>query len=202
MGVYGSCCRQEPYGGIAMQHDTHHGQHSHHADHSGHAGHVDHMSHVDHSTHAGHQPGKVGWAMAAQATLHCLTGCAIGEILGMVIGTALGWGNMATMVLAIVLAFFFGYTLTLRSILKAGVDFGTALRVALAADTLSIAVMELIDNGVIALWPGAMDATLSDTLFWGALALSLAVAFVATTPVNKWMIGRGKGHAVVHQYHH
>ncbi|WP_405721364.1 DUF4396 domain-containing protein [Streptomyces sp. NBC_00046] len=170
-----------------------------HADHSAHTG-GDTRS--GHAAHAGHQPGKVGWAMAARATLHCLTGCAIGEILGMVIGTALGWGNVATMVLAIVLAFLLGYTLTLRSILKAGVDFGTALRVAFAADTLSIAVMELIDNGVIALWPGAMDATLADTLFWGALAISLAVAFVATTPVNKWMIGRGKGHAVVHQYHH
>ncbi|MEU2126807.1 DUF4396 domain-containing protein [Streptomyces sp. NPDC018352] len=191
-----------------MQHDTHHGRHdrhSGHADHSAHADHADHSdhaSHADHTGHSAHSVGKVGWAMAARATLHCLTGCAIGEILGMVIGAALGWGNMATMVLAIVLAFFFGYTLTLRSILKAGVDFGTALRVAFAADTLSIAVMELIDNGVIALWPGAMDATLADTLFWGALAISLAVAFVATTPVNKWMIGRGKGHAVVHQYHH
>ncbi|WTC85039.1 DUF4396 domain-containing protein [Streptomyces sp. NBC_01637] len=140
--------------------------------------------------------------MAARATLHCLTGCAIGEILGMVIGTALGWGNAETMVLAIILAFAFGYALTLRSILKAGVDFRTAFRVALAADTLSIAMMELIDNGVIALWPGAMDAQLADALFWGALALSLAVAFAVTTPVNKWMIGRGKGHAVVHRYHH
>ncbi|MEU2839476.1 DUF4396 domain-containing protein [Streptomyces sp. NPDC007076] len=182
-------------------HDTHEGQHSHHADHSGHPDHVSHAGHTNHSSHAGHRPGTVGWAMAAQATLHCLTGCAIGEILGMVIGTAFGWGNMATMVLAIVLAFFFGYSLTLRSVVKAGVDLRTALRVAFAADTLSIAVMELIDNGVIALWPGAMDATLADTLFWGALALSLAVAFVVTTPVNKWMIGRGKGHAVVHQYH-
>ncbi|MFB7011119.1 DUF4396 domain-containing protein [Streptomyces sp. NPDC056237] len=163
---------------------------------------MSHAADIDHAGHTGHHPGKVGWAMAARATLHCLTGCAIGEVLGMVIGTALGWGNMATMVLAIVLAFFFGYTLTLRSIRRAGVDFRTALRVALAADTLSIAVMELIDNGVIALWPGAMDATLTDALFWGALALSLGIAFVVTTPVNKWMIGRGKGHAVVHQYHH
>ncbi|WP_443051496.1 DUF4396 domain-containing protein [Streptomyces sp. JV184] len=194
-----------------MQHDAHEVQHSHHAGHSdrpghsgnvSHAGHAGHVGHVDHSGHVGHRPGTVGWAMAARATLHCLTGCAIGEILGMVIGTAFGWGNMATMVLAIVLAFFFGYSLTLRSVVKAGVDLRTALRVAFAADTLSIAVMELIDNGVIALWPGAMDATLADTLFWGALALSLAVAFVVTTPVNKWMIGRGKGHAVVHRYHH
>ncbi|MFC9623848.1 DUF4396 domain-containing protein [Streptomyces sp. NPDC056930] len=194
-----------------MKHDTQHEphsrhergeQHGQHTDHSRHVDHGEHEAHSGHTGHTGHHPAKAGWAMAAQATLHCLTGCAIGEILGMVIGTALGWSNMQTMVLAIVLAFFFGYTLTLRSIRKAGVDFRTALRVALAADTLSIAVMELIDNGVIALWPGAMDATLSDPLFWGALALSLAVAFVVTTPVNKWMIGRGKGHAVVHQYHH
>jgi hypothetical protein len=140
--------------------------------------------------------------MAAQATLHCLTGCAIGEVLGMIIGTALGWANMATMVLAIALAFFFGYSLTLRGVLKAGVDLKAAIRVALAADTLSIAVMELIDNGVIALWPGAMDAHLDDAKFWWVLAIALVAAFFITTPVNKWMIGRGKGHAVVHQYHH
>jgi len=119
-----------------------------------------------------------------------------------VIGTAFGWGNLPTTVMAIVLAFFFGYSLTLRGVLKAGVGFRTALRVALAADTLSIAVMELIDNGVIALWPDAMDAELADVLFWTSLAISLVIAFVATTPVNKWMIGRGKGHAVVHQHHH
>ncbi|MFZ3594098.1 DUF4396 domain-containing protein [Streptomyces sp. BH104] len=166
-----------------MQHETHTG-HEHHA---------------HHGTHG--SGGKVTWSMAAQATLHCLTGCAIGEVLGMVIGTALGWGNVPTMILAIALAFFFGYTLTLRGVLKAGVDFRTAFRVALAADTLSIAVMELIDNGVIALWPNAMDAHLSDGLFWGALAASLAIAFVVTTPVNRWMIGRGKGHAVVQRYH-
>ncbi|MFJ5634781.1 DUF4396 domain-containing protein [Streptomyces goshikiensis] len=148
-----------------------------------------------------HDHGKASWSMAARATLHCLTGCAIGEVLGMVIGTALGWGNLPTMILAIVLAFVFGYALTLRGILSAGVDPRTAVRVALAADTLSIAVMELIDNGVILLWPGAMDARLSERLFWIALAISLAIAFVVTTPVNKWMIGRGKGHAVVHRFH-
>ena len=148
------------------------------------------------------QPAAATWSMAAQATLHCLTGCAIGEVLGMVIGTAFGWGNVPTTILAIVLAFFFGYSLTLRGVLRAGVDFRTAFRVALAADTLSIAVMELIDNGVIVLWPDAMDAQLADLLFWGSLAISLALAFLVTTPVNKWMIGRGKGHAVVHGYHH
>ncbi|MFB7055572.1 DUF4396 domain-containing protein [Streptomyces vinaceus] len=159
--------------------------------------------HEEHHQHHGGDGGRGGasWAMAARATLHCLTGCAVGEVLGMVIGTALGWGNVPTMILAIILAFFFGYALTLRGILAAGVDLRTAVRVALAADTLSIAVMELIDNGVIALWPGAMDAHLSEALFWIALAISLALAFVVTTPVNKWMIGRGKGHAVVHRYH-
>ncbi|GAB7034053.1 DUF4396 domain-containing protein [Streptomyces sp. NPDC021749] len=168
-----------------MRHDTEHGAQ---------AGHVRHEAHD-------HGPGGVSWATAARATLHCLTGCALGEILGMVIGTALAWPNVPTMVLAIALAFAFGYALTLRGVRKAGVDFGTAFRVALAADTLSIAVMELIDNGVIALWPSAMDAQLSDRLFWGALAASLALAFAVTTPVNRWMIGRGRGHAVVHRYH-
>ncbi|MCX4551609.1 DUF4396 domain-containing protein [Streptomyces sp. NBC_01387] len=172
-----------------MQHSTH----PHHEQHS-HPGH--------HETHPAGHGGGVSWSMAARATLHCLTGCAIGEILGMVIGTAFGWGNAPTMITAIVLAFFFGYSLTLRSILRAGVGFKAAFRVALAADTLSIAVMELIDNGVITLWPSAMNAQLADALFWTSLALSLVLAFAVTTPVNKWMIGRGKGHAVVHRYHH
>ncbi|GHE50748.1 hypothetical protein GCM10018785_20610 [Streptomyces longispororuber] len=177
-----------------MQHDAHAGHHHDHAQHT-------HGAHAHHGTHGGGS-GKVSWAVAARATLHCLTGCAIGEVLGMVIGTALGWGNVPTMALAIALAFLFGYSLTLRGVLKAGVDLRAAIRVALAADTLSIAVMELIDNGVIALWPGGMDAHLSDAMFWWVLALALAAAFVITTPVNKWMIGRGKGHAVVHRYHH
>ncbi|MFE6071296.1 DUF4396 domain-containing protein [Streptomyces sp. NPDC056525] len=201
-----------------MQHDAHahhdHSAHGTHADHESHDGHKGHEGHEGHEgrqeRHGGHHeghgahhaPGKASWSMAARATLHCLTGCAIGEVLGMIIGTALGWGNMETMILAIILAFFFGYALTLRGILAAGVDFKTAFKVALAADTLSIAVMEIIDNGVIALWPGAMDAHLSDPIFWIVLAIALAAAFVITTPVNKWLIGRGKGHAVVHQYHH
>ncbi|MFF4267783.1 DUF4396 domain-containing protein [Streptomyces virginiae] len=176
--------------------------HESHAGHEGHEGHGNHQAHGSHHEHAHGAGGSVSWGMAARATLHCLTGCAIGEVLGMIIGTALGWGNVQTMILAIVLAFFFGYALTLRGVLTAGVDLRTAIRVALAADTLSIAVMELIDNGVIALWPGAMDAHLSEPLFWIVLAIALAAAFVITTPVNKWMIGRGKGHAVVHRYHH
>lgn len=142
------------------------------------------------------------WRMATSATLHCLTGCAIGEVLGMIIGTALGWGNLATIVLAVALAFVFGYALTMRGVLKAGVGFKQALKVALAADTVSIIVMEIIDNTVMVVVPGAMEAGLSSGLFWGALAFSLAVAFVLTVPVNKWLIGRGAGHAVVHAYHH
>jgi hypothetical protein len=141
------------------------------------------------------------WAVAAAATLHCLTGCAIGEVLGMVFGTALGLPNTATVVLSIGLAFGFGYSLTMRSVLGAGLDVRAALKVALAADTVSIAVMELIDNAFILAIPGAMDAGLGSVLFWGSLAASLAVAFVLTTPLNRWMIARGKGHAVVHPYH-
>ncbi|WP_327111567.1 DUF4396 domain-containing protein [Streptomyces sp. NBC_01341] len=154
-----------------------------------------------HTAHEGHPRGGVTWGSAAKATLHCLTGCAVGEILGMVIGTALAWGNAPTMILAITLAFVFGYSFTLFAIRGAGLDVRAALKVALAADTVSIAVMELVDNGIIALVPGAMEAQLADGLFWWALLGGLAVAFVITTPVNKWMIGRGKGHAVVHAYH-
>lgn len=172
------------------------------------AGHTPHPgitteAHGHHGAHGHpHTPAGATWPTAARATLHCLTGCAVGEVLGMVIGTAFGWGNAPTTVLAIVLAFFFGYSLTLRGILTAGVGFRTAFRVALAADTLSIAVMELIDNGVIVLWPTAMDAKPADALFWFSLAVSLVIAFAVTTPVNKWLIGRGKGHAAVHRYHH
>jgi hypothetical protein len=142
------------------------------------------------------------WGMASQATVHCLTGCAIGEVLGMVIGTALGWPVLPTVLLAIVLAFFFGYLLTMRGVLRAGVDFRSAVRIALAADTASIAIMELVDNAVLVGIPGAMDAGLTSALFWGSLAFSLVVAFVVTVPFNKWMIGRGQGHAVVHTHHH
>ncbi len=145
---------------------------------------------------------SVPWATSATATLHCLTGCAIGEVLGMVIGTAAGLHNAATVVLSIALAFVFGYALTIRGVLRAGVGLRQALQVALAADTISITVMEIVDNAVILAVPGAMDAGLSSALFWGALAFSLVVAFVLTTPVNRWMISRGKGHAVVHAYHH
>ncbi len=141
------------------------------------------------------------WAMAAQATLHCLTGCAIGEVLGMVIGTAAGFHNAGTIVLSIVLAFVFGYALTMRGVITSGLTLGAAFTVALAADTVSIAVMELIDNAVIVAIPGAMDAGLGNWLFWASLAFSLAVAFVVTTPVNRWMISRGLGHAVVHGHH-
>ena len=144
---------------------------------------------------------RAPWAAAASATLHCLTGCAIGEVLGMVLGTALDLDNAATVMLSIALAFVFGYGLTMRGVLGAGVSFGAALQVALAADTVSIAVMELLDNAFVLAVPGAMDAGLTSALFWTSLAASLAVAFLLTTPLNRWMISRGRGHALVHQYH-
>ncbi|WP_404383613.1 DUF4396 domain-containing protein [Knoellia locipacati] len=161
----------------------------------------------NHTTHANHPPvsvpdGRALWNQAASATLHCLTGCAIGEVLGLVIGTALGLSNLATIALAIGLAFVFGYALTLTPVLRAGVPLATALGVTFAADTASITVMEVVDNAIMLVVPGAMDAGLTSWVFWGALAFALAVAFVVTVPVNRWLIARGKGHAVVHRYHH
>jgi hypothetical protein len=139
---------------------------------------------------------------AVRATLHCLTGCAIGEVLGMVIATALGWGDLASIALSVVLAFGFGYALTLGPVVRAGVAPARAARLALAADTVSIAVMELVDNGFLLLVPGAMAAGLGEGLFWWSLALGLAVAFVVAVPVNRRLIARGRGHAVVHDFHH
>jgi hypothetical protein len=138
---------------------------------------------------------------AFSATAHCLTGCAIGEVLGMVLATWWGWGNFASIVLAIALAFFFGYSLTVGPVFRAGVPFRRALPVAFASDTASISVMEIVDNGFILLVPGAIDAELNDRLFWWSLGVSLIIAFVFALPLNRWLIARGKGHAVVHAYH-
>ena len=140
--------------------------------------------------------------IAFLATVHCLSGCAIGEILGMIIGTALGWGDLATILLAIVLAFFFGYSLTMLPLLRAGIALGAAVPLALASDTISIAVMELVDNAIMLLIPGAMDAGLGNLLFWGSLAVALLIAGAVAFPVNRWLIDRGKGHAVVHGRSH
>jgi hypothetical protein len=137
---------------------------------------------------------------AWSATLHCLTGCSIGEIAGMVIGTGLGWSNGATISLAVMLAFIVGYAFTLAPLVKA-MPLGEALKLALAADTASIATMELVDNAVMLVVPGAMDAPLDSVLFWASLAFALAVAAVAAFPVNRWLIARGRGHAVVHAHH-
>ncbi|MGW5647297.1 DUF4396 domain-containing protein [Saccharopolyspora sp. NPDC003752] len=156
-----------------------------------------------HHGHADHRrlTGRALTRSAISATLHCLTGCAIGEVLGMVIGTALGLSNVATILLAVALAFVFGYGLTIMPVLRSGLAFGAALGVALASDTLSIAVMEIVDNLIVVVIPGAMDAGLTSPLFWGSLAVSLAIAFVLTVPVNRVLIARGKGHAVAHRYH-
>jgi len=139
--------------------------------------------------------------LAFSATAHCLTGCAIGEVLGIVIGTALGWSDFATIALAVVLAFFFGYSLTMLPLLRSGMALGAVLPLAFAADTLSITVMEIVDNAVMLMVPGAMEAGLASLLFWGSLAFALAVAFVVAFPVNRYLISRGKGHAVVHEHH-
>jgi uncharacterized membrane protein len=136
--------------------------------------------------------------LAVSATAHCLFGCAIGEVLGMIIGTALSWGNGATVALSVVLAFISGYALTLTPLLKAGLSVAIATRLALAADTVSITIMEIVDNAIMLGIPGAMDAGLTDWLFWGSLVLSLLVAGLAAYPANRWLIARGRGHAVVH----
>ena len=139
--------------------------------------------------------------LAARATTHCLTGCAIGEVLGLVIATQLGWHDLPSIALAIVLAFVFGYALTLRGLLGAGLDLSGALRLAFASDTISISVMEIVDNLIVLAIPGAMAAGLVDPLFWGSLALSLGVAWLVAFPVNRWLIARGRGHAVIHDLH-
>ena len=151
-------------------------------------------------SHAYHQATSTS-RLALQATIHCLTGCGIGEIVGLAGGTAVGLGNMATLVLGIVLAYTFGYALTLVPLLRAGMPFLRASGITFAAETLSITTMEIVDNVVVVAIPGAMDAGLGDFLFWGSLAVSLVLAFVAAFPVNRWLIGRGLGHAVVHGAH-
>ena len=151
-------------------------------------------------THEAHRAPSLN-RLAVQATTHCLIGCGIGEVLGLVIATALGWTTFASIALAVVLAFVFGYALTLRPLLGSGMSLRAAAGLAFAADTVSITVMEIVDNGIILVIPGAMDAGLDSLLFWGSLALALAIAWVVAFPVNRWLIARGRGHAVVHGSH-
>lgn len=171
--------------------------------------HAPHAHHAHHHHHAHHAPQAQGHAAPASlnvtafwATLHCLSGCAVGEVLGMVIGTAMGLSNGATIALAVVLAFAFGYAFTMFPLLRARMTLRQAAKLALAADTASIAIMEIVDNAVMLAIPGAMDAPLSQPLFWGALALALVIAGMAAYPLNRWLISRGAGHAVVHAHHH
>ncbi len=159
-------------------------------------------SHPDHRDHHGSQVAIPSLnRVAFSATVHCLTGCAIGEVLGMVIGTALGWGAGATIALAVVLAFLFGYALTMLPLLRSGMAFGTAVGLAFASDTASITFMEIVDNAIMLVIPGAMDAPLSSPLFWGSLAVALVVAGAFAFPLNRWLIARGRGHALIHAHH-
>lgn len=151
--------------------------------------------------HPAHKPASSLDRLAFSATVHCLTGCAIGEVLGMVIGTAIGWGTGATIALAVGLAFLFGYGLTMLPLLRSGIAFGTATSLAFASDTASITIMEIVDNAIMLAIPGAMDAPLSSPLFWGSLAVALVIAGAFAFPVNRWLIARGRGHALVHAHH-
>ncbi len=162
-----------------------------------------HAHHHGHNRrgHMGHEAPLNLNRLAFSATVHCLTGCAIGEVLGMVIGTALGWGNGATIALAVGLAFLFGYGLTMLPLLRSGMAFGTAIGLALASDTASITIMEVVDNAIMLVIPGAMDAPLSSPLFWGSLTVALVIAGAFAFPVNRWLIARGRGHALVHAHH-
>ena len=173
-----------------MQHGDH-GQHAHHG--------TTHAQDAPASA-AGERTPSLG-RTAFSATVHCLTGCAIGEVLGMVIGTALRWSNPATVAISVVLAFFFGYALTTRPLLRSGLAFTAAAKLALAADTISITIMEIVDNAIMLVIPGAMDAGLGSALFWGSLFVALIIAGMAAFPVNMWLISRGRGHAVVHSAH-
>ena len=159
--------------------------------------------HHEHSHHASHHAGQDSESLnrtAFMATVHCLTGCTIGEILGMMIGTARGWSNWPTVALAVVPAFAFGYAMTLWPLRRAGMAWGVALGLAFASDTLSITTMEIVDNAIMLVIPGAMDAGLGAALFWVSLGASLILAGVAAFPVNRWLISKGKGHAVVHAH--
>ena len=161
-------------------------------------------------SHSGHHHGQPKGPAAAtslnrlafSATVHCLSGCATGEVLGLAIGTGLGWATAPTIMLAVVLAFLFGYAFTMIPLMRSGMAFGAVVKLALAADTVSILIMEIVDNGIMLVIPGAMEAGLSSGLFWGALAVALLIAGAVAFPVNRWLIARGKGHAVVHQHHH
>ncbi|HVF79115.1 MAG TPA: DUF4396 domain-containing protein [Solirubrobacteraceae bacterium] len=160
------------------------------------------MQATAHAQHAHHDMPTSGGPLtrvALSATLHCLTGCAIGEVLGMIIGTALGFSDLGTIALAVALAFLFGYALTSLPLLRAGFTIGAVIPIALASDTLSIAVMEIVDNAIMLGVPGAMEAGLDSVLFWGALSFALVIAGAVALPVNRWLIARGKGHAVVHE---
>ena len=156
--------------------------------------------HHDHTTKPIRPPTSLN-ALAWNATVHCFTGCAIGEVFGMVLATAFRWGSTATILVSVVLAFAFGYGFTLIPLLRNGMTFSSAASLALLADTSSIMVMELVDNTIMLIVPGAMVAGVTEPLFWGSLAVSLVVAFLAAYPVNRWLIARGRGHAVVHQHH-
>lgn len=162
--------------------------------------HAHHSQHAHHPTHTGTRAPSLD-RIAFSATVHCLTGCAIGEVLGMVIGTYLGWGNMETILLALTLAFLTGYALTMLPLLRSGHSVKAAMRLALAADTASIAVMEIVDNLLMWVIPGAMDAPLDSSLFWGSLAIALLLAGATAFPLNRWLIARGRGHALAHGHH-